>query len=174
MPNIYIRYIAAFQIVSFTLFNTQVLAAGGVTLDVNKDAKEATGHTEYFNANREKRMMIKISLLSGVPRPGIHHIPDNTNLVDMLSLAGGISPTAQADNIILLRSTGGKPQSMTFDLEDLLKSEKSKIPVLAENDVIYAPEKTNLRGDITINIAFYTLILGAISATIGFIALVKK
>ncbi len=160
-----------FQLLVLHLFPASVFAVDKPTLDVNSQSKETSAHSEYFNANRDKRLMVKVSLLSGVPKPGIHYIPDDTNLLDMLSMAGGILSYAKEDEIMLQRTSKTNSQLVAYDLHVMMKTERNKIPILLDNDIIYIPEKPSLRGDIMQNLAFYSVILAAITGTVAIINL---
>src|SRR3989344_5337963 len=63
------------------------------------------GQAEFKNSNRQNRLLIEVNMLSGVLNKGIHQVPDTTNLVDMVSLAGGPESNADLSEVHIKRRT---------------------------------------------------------------------
>ena len=114
------------------------LPAHAINLDESFSGR-SSGQAEYFNSNRERRMMIQVNILSGVARPGLHQVPDNTNIVDALALAGGLSAEADFEKVFVKRKVAGdKPryQTLEYDLTELVQDDRSAYPMLQNNDTV--------------------------------------
>jgi len=62
------------------------------------------------------------------------------NLIDVLAIAGGVTPTA-ANYLVLVRQQGATSQKTRIDLADLLRSADAKSNVnLANGDIVLVPE----------------------------------
>jgi len=80
----------------------------------------------------------QVSVLGNVTRPGRYPIETTgMRLSEVLSLAGGISPTG-ADEVVLVTTRDSKPIRMEIDLVDMFASgDLSQDPQMQAGDVIY-------------------------------------
>ncbi len=87
----------------------------------------------------------KIQVLGEVEQPGIRNIPhQRTNVLDVLSLSGGLTELARRDSVIVLREDSGKIKKYVIDLRDA-GFMNSPVYQLQQNDIVYAlPEQTKL------------------------------
>lgn len=115
-------------------------AAPALALDLEKSfSGRSAGQAEFFNSNSDKRMQIQVTILSGVARPGVHQVPDNTNLMDMLALAGGISEDADASKVLVRRRSQvskGSFDTLSYDVPDILTDNKIAYPLIHNFDTI--------------------------------------
>ena len=164
--NLTLRFITIIQLVIFTVFTIPSFAAQPTwELDTGKAIR---GEAEYSNSNKDKRMNIRITLLSGVRNPGIHYIPDNTSLLELFSLAGGVSAEAETDKIMIKRVFKDEVQNLKYDLTELLNSKEVTQPMLMHNDVIMIPEVTeNFRKDLLLNLTIFASLLGIITSSLA-------
>ena len=96
----------------------------------------ASGQSEFINSNKQNRLLIEVNMLSGVGKKGIHQVPDNTNLVEMVSLAGGPEEKADLSEVHVKRKMGGGFKTLGYDLERLVEKPGQPYPVLEDGDVI--------------------------------------
>jgi hypothetical protein len=95
--------------------------------------------SEYFYNRSGRDVLTPIKLLGSVQKPGLYHIPDNTYLSTLLSIAGGTMPGADTESIIIRRSDGSILKRDLFDV--VADSNEVK---LATGDIIYIPPKEGL------------------------------
>jgi SLBB domain-containing protein len=92
--------------------------------------------SEYFYNKTGAEVLRSIKLLGLVNRPGIYHVPDNTSLTTLLSIAGGTDHGADLKEITISNPDG---TSVKMDLSQQLSTGKDFN--LKPNDIIYIPEK---------------------------------
>lgn len=113
----------------------------------------------------EERVKISVNVWGEVDRPGSYLVPDDTDLVTLLSLAGG--PTAQADitEVRVVRFHATRPATDTVDLKQLLDSPGTVPPGLLPGDTVRVPRRSGttlggvLRALSEIAIIFSTVVL---------------
>lgn len=72
--------------------------------------------------------------------PGKFIMPEPMNVMQILSLAGGLTPFAKGDDIIILRKTSKGAESIKFEYSDLEDGEGlTKNHLLKSGDVIVVP-----------------------------------
>lgn len=86
----------------------------------------------------------QVSVLGNVNKPGRYPIETTQmRLSEMLSVAGGISPTG-ADEVVLITSRAGKPTRIEIDIVDLFASgDLDKDPPMQAGDVVYVNRAPN-------------------------------
>lgn len=150
----------------FFLFITTSRSYGAVEFELDSGSS-AKGQAEFFNSNRSKRMLIKINLVSGVRRPGIHYVPDDTNLIDLISLAGGVTSDAEPDDISIRREGINGVENLSIDLNEIMRNSDLKVPLLANNDSLFIPESTGFRQNLMLQLAMITAVVGLLSMSLG-------
>ena len=92
---------------------------------------------------------LKISVMGEVGSPGVHEMAgDRITLLEALSMAGDLTPTAKRTNILVLREEEGKRHTYTVDLTSGRDVLESPCYYLQQNDVVYVePNKSiNVKG----------------------------
>lgn len=148
------------------------LPAGAIDLDESFSGRSA-GQAEYFNSNRERRMMIQVNILSGVARPGLHQVPDNTNIVDALALAGGLSADADFEKVFVKRKVSGEKaryQTLEYDLTELVQDDKSAYPLLQNHDTVLIEQRSKTDQRL---LTFLTILASTVGIVSG-VVLVNK
>jgi polysaccharide export outer membrane protein len=86
----------------------------------------------------------QVSVLGNVNRPGRYPLETTgMRLTEVLSLAGGVTPTG-ADEVVLVTRRGGAAQRIEVDLVELFASgDVSKDPALVAGDVLYVNRAPN-------------------------------
>jgi polysaccharide export outer membrane protein len=90
-------------------------------------------------------MLTQINSLKGyvigkVNRPGQFSIDLNTNVMQILSMAGGLNPYASSKNIIILRQEGDTLQKIPFNYNEVEKGENlEQNIILKRGDVVVVP-----------------------------------
>ncbi len=72
-----------------------------------------------------------------IRKPGLYIVPDDTDLLTILSLAGGPTETAKLSQIKIIRPTAGKEKVFLVNLKKYMETGDEKmIPVLKPGDTI--------------------------------------
>jgi polysaccharide biosynthesis/export protein len=82
----------------------------------------------------------RIYVIGQVTNPGTFIMNPRINVVQALSLAGGMTPFASSNNIIVLRSRGGRQATHSFRYDDIARGRNLEQNILLEaGDVIIVP-----------------------------------
>ena len=128
--------------VSFPLVGT--IRAGGKTLDqFTDDLKKALA---YFVSDPSVSVVVaeakslKIYVIGKVNRPGEFLVGHQTDVMQALSLAGGITPYASQSNIKILRRLDERQIVFPFDYGDVIKGNRLEQNIQLERwDVVMVP-----------------------------------
>src|SRR5207244_1830868 len=82
-----------------------ILLAGEVTdsLSLPKELLGRARGNEFVSGDTPGAVLMKVNLWGAVNRPGIHYVPLRTDLVTLLSYAGGPMPNAEMDQMLIKR-----------------------------------------------------------------------
>lgn len=82
----------------------------------------------------------KVYVIGKVTRPGEFPVTRNVDVVQALSMAGGMTPYAAANKIRILRRNGGKQTAIPFAYGDIEKGESlDQNIILKAGDVVVVP-----------------------------------
>ncbi len=121
--------------------------AGPVNLDSPNISKVDSAQalqkgSVYVYGDQAMDLLMPVRILGGVQKAGIHYLPIDTDLLTLLSLAGGTTEKASIDEITIKRTLkGGKSEVLHINLEAIFEDEKGDSPKLMPNDVILIPIK---------------------------------
>jgi len=119
-------------------------------------------------------VLMRIHLWGAVGKSGVFHIPTQTDLMSLLSYAGGPTDTAALDEVIIKRTDGTKTKIIRLDLEDFLEKPELVSPKLQANDIVYIPPKEPSIGTSALTtMGYITSVLGFILLSIAFVDRVK-
>ncbi|MEQ1545090.1 polysaccharide biosynthesis/export family protein [Methyloglobulus sp.] len=128
--------------IGFPLAGT--VSAAGRTVDDLK--KELTGKLTEYIAEPVVNIAIKsaegnaVYVTGQVKAPGKFLMTEQMNVMQVLSLAGGLTPFAKGDDIVILRKTSKGAESIKFEYSDLEEGYGlSKNHLLKSGDVIVVP-----------------------------------
>lgn len=94
----------------------------------------------YVYGDQAMDLLMPVRILGGVQKAGIHYLPFETDLLTLLSLAGGTTERASIDEITIKRTLkGGKTEIVHINLEALFEDDRTDNPKLMPNDVILIP-----------------------------------
>ena len=107
---------------------------------------------ERYILGETTRLEILVHVMGQVQTPGEYRVPDNTNVLELISKAGGPTSFASLGGVVLKRGVGISDPSvagsdhgkvMKIDLADYLSQEDSgPIPVLQPGDVVTVPSNS--------------------------------
>lgn len=131
------------------------------------EVKEPPRAAEYIYRSSQKETLISVQLLGAVENPGIYYIPAQTDLLKLVSLAGG---TRDADlTEVLVRKTDPSQKGVyELDLNKLMKSTSEVKPFkLAQDDFVYIPKKQPwISSDIAQSVTIVSLITSIILTSV--------
>ncbi len=85
----------------------------------------------------------KIMVLGEVRSPGIFTLDYDTNVMESISRAGGMTNNAKLNNVLLIRRAEGKPQIFSLNLKKAFKEgDISQNKMLQNGDILYLPAIT--------------------------------
>jgi len=129
-----------------------------------------TSQPSYYYIAKPGELTMQVNLWGDVLKPGRYEVPITTDLVQLISLAGGPTRDANLSEVQISRfsksSAGLQRYQTKINLADLFKSEEAKL-ALQPGDAIYIDYETrlNIRDAITI-ISTAALVTIAISQAI--------
>ncbi|HEY3378362.1 MAG TPA: SLBB domain-containing protein [Armatimonadota bacterium] len=93
-----------------------------------------------------------IAVWGSVNKAGTFEITEATpiTVLDAIGLAGGTGPKAKLNQVMVIRTSGAKPEQIKVDVAAILKKGKNEnnIPLKA-GDIVYVPEREGLKlGDV--------------------------
>jgi polysaccharide export outer membrane protein len=83
----------------------------------------------------------KVFITGQVQRPGSYPLTGPRTVMQLISLAGGVTPYAELERISILRQEEGKTRSFNFNYKDVAKGKKVEQNIqLQSGDTIVVPE----------------------------------
>lgn len=114
-------------------------------LSLSKDLPMARGSgSEYMSGDYPGAVLMRVNLWGAVGKSGIHFIPTQTDLITLLSYAGGPTPNAVLDGVLIKRWARGKQYVIHVDAEELIGKAGKESPILQANDIVVVPTKAPL------------------------------
>jgi polysaccharide export outer membrane protein len=107
--------------------------------DITKRLSEFVPDARVFVEVSEARSM-KIYIVGKVTRPGEYIVGKQATVMQALSLAGGMTPFADSDDVSILRQVEGKQVSLPFDYGDVSRGKRLEQNItLQRGDVVVVP-----------------------------------
>jgi len=94
-----------------------------------------------MSGNVPGAVLMPVNLWGAVPKPGIHHVPTQTDLLRLLSYAGGPQKDAKIEEITIKRTVNGQDKVIPVDLQRLLSKPGQINLALEPNDIVMVPQK---------------------------------
>ena len=116
-----------------------VLAAGPLPFSFSGDMQAPGGSSEYIYRNDPDEALVPIYLVGAVAKPGLYHVPANTDLIRLIALSGGMTSNARLNDIsIRSKSNESSFKYSEVNFQQLMDGGDSKqAPYLKTNDVVY-------------------------------------
>ena len=134
----------------------QILVEGKTRHEVQKEIENMliTGNHIKDPQVTVKIMSFKVSVLGEVASPGVQEITgERLTVLEAISLAGDLLPTAKRKNVLVLREENGLRKTYSLDLTSGYDVLNSPAYYLQQNDVVYVePNKSlGIKGSSTLN-----------------------
>lgn len=102
----------------------------------------AMGGPQYLYGDDE-RVRITVNVWGEVSRPGSYLVPDDTDLITLLSLAGGPTDRADLRDVRIVRFHPADAGSQVIDLEEAMELPDPAAPALLPGDTIRIPRRAS-------------------------------
>ncbi len=125
------------------------------------------GSVYLYPGSGNEQLMINTYIWGQVRNPGLYKIPDNTDLLTLISSAGGPTENAKLSKIKIIRPTTQGEKIIYVNLQEYMKTGDMKlIPIMQPGDTIfvagtafYAVERVaSFLGNLIIFFSVYTMI----------------
>ncbi len=125
------------------------------------------GSVYLYPGSGNEQLMINTYIWGQVRNPGLYKIPDNTDLLTLISSAGGPTENAKMSKIKIIRPTTQGEKIIYVNLQEYMKTGDMKlIPIMQPGDTIfvagtafYAVERVaSFLGNLIIFFSVYTMI----------------
>lgn len=141
-----------FASVMTTILASQTCFAQSGMLGVGDDVRASATTSEYVFRSTYRENLVPIQLLGAVNKPGLYFIPPRTDLVKLLTLAGGMQADAKDDIIIrkadqswqkmnLEKGLRKEGNSYEVNMPEVLKKNDYTTLTMSAQDVVYVPAK---------------------------------
>lgn len=130
------------KIICITLSQILILQSSAFAQSTSSffEVKEPPRAAEYIFRSAPKETLIGVQLLGAVKNPGVYYIPPTTDLLKLLSLAGG-EQDADLTEIIVRKVDPASSGVYELDMKRLMKTTGGKQFKLTQDDFIYVPKK---------------------------------
>jgi hypothetical protein len=127
------------------------------------EVKEPPRAAEYIYRSSAKETLIGVHLLGAVQKPGIYYVPPNTDILKLLTLAGGIDD-ADLTGVVVRKVEPSQAGVYELDMDKFMKSSPDTKPFkLAQDDFIFVPKKQPwISNDVSRSITIVSLITSII------------
>lgn len=93
------------------------------------------GAQYYIGSQNE--LLMPVNIWGLVVKPGQYLVPSNTDLMTLISVAGGPQPKARLDNVQVIRSSSAGSEVLTININKFLKTGDDRlIPKLQPGDTV--------------------------------------
>ena len=116
-----------------------------------------------------------VRLWGAVRQPGLHQIPSGTDLMQLLTLAGGPNADAELNDVTIKRSTKDGYKVIRVALNDFIESPNGKAMELEPNDIVILPAtKPFINSNTLTLISVITSIVGIVASSVIIANQIKK
>lgn len=100
------------------LFSTMLLGQDAISSGINN----ASAYSFSGARGDQEQLKINAYIWGEVKSPGLYLVPDNTDILTLIALAGGPTDDARLQDIRIVRSYGEQEETISIDLESYLNS----------------------------------------------------
>ncbi len=116
--------------------NVMVLASAANSAQISQQS-ELPRAAQYFLGTTDE-LLIRVNIWGFVNKPGQYMVPSETDLISLISYAGGPQPLAKLSKIRIVRKTlnSGKDEIIEINVKKFIENGNVKIPALKPDDTI--------------------------------------
>lgn len=97
------------------------------------------GGQYYVFLGSEKEPQINVQIWENIIRPGLYSVPRATDVVTLISLAGGPKEGADLSRVKIIRNNPHH-EMITVNLSDYIKGKNQSVPILQPDDIVIIPQ----------------------------------
>jgi len=141
-----------------------------------KRSQNYTRADEYYSELYQGEILVPIHLLGAVGKPGVYHIPKQTDIIRLLALAGGTRADANLEDVYIKRRSEESERVISLNLKQLVNEKGSGRPInLEANDVVLVSPKEPILSNNTLQVVgFAASLLGLIVSSLVIVNQLKK
>jgi len=148
----------------FSLVSQPVLADNLTSGYLLPDEISGAAGSEFKSGVKPGIVLMKVNLWGAVNKSGVHYIPTHTDLLTLLSYAGGPTASAETDEIVIRRRGRGREEVIEVDVDELIQNVGTKNPVLEANDIVIVPKSRPVVSDqsmrmLTVVLSVFSIVL---------------
>lgn len=125
-------------ILIFSLLGQSATAASPRSL-FEREKMNVQQLSEFIYGDEVEQKLMPVYLLGAVQRPGLYHLPVNTDLTTLLSIAGGPNENSEVDDITIRNDSSKRLDKVDFGA--ITRTRDARAPVLRGSDLVYVPMK---------------------------------
>jgi polysaccharide biosynthesis/export protein len=111
--------------------------AGSAAYPTMPTMNNASAYTYSGSMSNEEKLKIYTYIWGQVLRPGLYIVPDDTDLLTLLSLAGGPSENAKLSKVRIIRPTSTSQKVILVNLKAYMETgNEALIPILQPGDTV--------------------------------------
>jgi hypothetical protein len=159
-----------------SIFTLQAFATNDGYLSTNRkvDSGISSGSV-YYSGNYPGAVLMRVSIIGEVQRPGVHHMPKDTSLNTALGFAGGPTRFANTKDAVINRNFNGELKSIPLDLDKHFRELHSQNISIQPNDTIYIPQREAVISDNTFRVVtVLSFIVGTVLSAVSIHQLTKS
>ncbi len=122
--------------------------------------------TEYVYRHDPEDILMPIYVWGAVLKPGIYQVPLNTDLVTLLSLAGGPSTDADLNAVTIKHRQTTRSPASTYNLNlySLVNNNSVPVPMMLNSDIVVVKKKENWISTDTLSVV--TIVTAVVSIAV--------
>jgi hypothetical protein len=132
--------VASLFAVAMAMILLGAIASGAWAQDAagSRDGSSSVQRPQYYlTPGISDELQIKVRVWGEVNVPGLYAVPDGTDLLEVLSLAGGPTKNAKLGNVKVVRLVGEEPEVYEIDVDDFVRTGSGEaIMVMEPGDMI--------------------------------------
>lgn len=122
----------------FAVLPCLLLALPSVSLSQPTSQQGVAGYYVYLGEQRE--LQINVQIWGQVLKPGMYLVPNNTDLVALISFAGGPAENADLGKVKIVRRLSSQTEVFTVDLKRFAAGDnRQQVPQLEPGDTVIVP-----------------------------------
>lgn len=162
-------------LMSFIVFITSLQSVQAQEFGLLNDIQPPQQSSEFIFRSSPKESLITIQLLGAVNKPGIYYVPANTDLLKLLTLAGGTTNGGDLSEVLVrkmepnswreinLKAVSDYQGAYEVDAEKLIRLGGAKKLHLQHDDFVYVPPRTPwISAEASRNITIVSIVLGIV------------
>jgi len=141
-----------------------------------KQTQKYTRADEYFSELYQGEILVPVHLLGSVGKPGVYHIPKQTDIIRLLALAGGTRADANLEDVSIKRRSEETERVINLNLKQLVNEKGTGRPInLEANDIVLVSPKEPVISPNTVQVVGLTAsLLGLIVSSLVIVNQLKK